>query len=77
MGTLALVGSLAGLFLTLLGRCRRRSDDNAAWAALAVLAVSAVDWIGRSSLASYTTGFLTLYVLGVLMAATQISEQSP
>ena len=76
VGTVALVGSLAGLIVVLVKRCRKRVDDSPAWAALAVLAVSAIDWIGRSSLASYTTGFLTLYVLGVLLAATQIPERS-
>jgi hypothetical protein len=59
---------LAGFAVVVVRRCRR-TGDGAAWAAGAVLAVSAVDWIGRSSLASYTTGFLTLYVLGVLLGA--------
>jgi hypothetical protein len=73
------LAGVAGLGLwigALLARLRRplvrgegpRQQD-ARWGALAVLSVSAVDWIGRSSLASYTTGFLTLYVLGLLVAA--------
>ena len=39
--------------------------------------VSVVDWIGRSSLASYTTGFLTLYVLGVLLGAVRNPGAKP
>lgn len=67
-GTVALVGGLAGLAVVL-GRRTRRGGVGSDWAAIAVLTVSVVDWIGRSSLASYSTGFLTLYVLGTLVAA--------
>ncbi|MBN1091248.1 hypothetical protein JKP75_00730 [Blastococcus sp. TML/M2B] len=70
-GTIALVGGFVGLAVILLRRCRSGRSDATSWAALAVLAVSMVDWIGRSSLASYATGFLTLYVLGLLLAADQ------
>jgi hypothetical protein len=42
-----------------------------------VVAVSLIDWIGRSSLASYTTGFLTMYVLGVLIAASEPASAVP
>lgn len=69
VGSAALLTALAALGALILRRCRDRGDG-AAWAAGGVLAVSAVDWIGRSSLASYTTGFLTLYVLGVLLGAS-------
>jgi hypothetical protein len=68
VGSLALITALGGLAVVVVRRCRQ-TGDGAAWAGGAVLAVSAVDWIGRSSLASYTTGFLTLYVLGVLLGA--------
>ena len=77
VGSLALIIGLAGLVGVLAGRCRRNPGDRAGWAALAVLAVSIVDWIGRSSLASYTTGFLTMYVLGVLVAASLTQERAP
>jgi hypothetical protein len=73
VGSLALLTALGGLVVLLVRRCRDRSDG-AAWAAAGVLAVSLVDWVGRSSLASYTTGFLTLYVLGVLIGATRTPE---
>lgn len=68
VGTVGLVAGLVGL-LVVLGR-RRDRGGGAAWAAFAVLLVSMIDWVGRSSLASYTTGFLTMYVLGVLVAAS-------
>lgn len=84
VGTIALFGGLAALAVVLARRCDilgHRSGATGmparyAWAALAVLAVSLVDWIGRSSLASYTTGFLTLYVLGVLVAASVDDDAS-
>jgi hypothetical protein len=75
VGSLALVAGLAGLVAVLVRRCRRDPGNGAAWAALAVLAVAIVDWVGRSSLASYTTGFLTMYVLGVLVAASLARER--
>ena len=68
VGTAALLVALGSLALLLVRRSRVLGDA-ATWAALALLAVTAVDWVGRSSLASYTTGFLTLYVLGVLIGA--------
>lgn len=68
VGTVALIAGLVGLAIVLARRTR--GGDPTAWAALAVMVASMVDWIGRSSLASYTTGFLTLYVLGVLVART-------
>jgi hypothetical protein len=70
VGTAALLTALAGIGVFVFRRCRDRTDG-AAWAAAGVLAVSLIDWIGRSSLASYTTGFLTLYVLGVLLGAVR------
>jgi hypothetical protein len=48
------------------------AEFGARWTAIAVLAVSSVDWIGRTQLASYTTGFLTLYILGVVVAAASV-----
>lgn len=47
----------------------------AAWAGLAVLLITAIDWIGRASLASYTTGYLSMLVLGVLAAAAVQADQ--
>lgn len=76
VGTAALLTALGGLIVFVV-RCCRSSADGAPWAAGAVLAVSMIDWVGRSSLASYTTGFLTLYVLGVLLGAGQIRRDGP
>ena len=76
VGSAALLTALAGTAVFLVRRVRRDPADGAAWAALGVLAVSVVDWIGRSSLASYTTGFLTLYVLGVLIGAVASQERT-
>ena len=70
VGSIALIGALLGFAVVLARWCRRGAGAGASWAALAVLLVSMVDWIGRSSLASYTTGFLTLYVLGVLIGTS-------
>jgi hypothetical protein len=69
VGTVALLVAIGSLALALARRCGVRLDG-AAWGGLAVLMVSAVDWVGRSSLASYTTGFLGLYVLGVLIGTS-------
>jgi len=75
-GSAALLLGLAGLTAVVVRRCRD-TTDGAGWAAAAVLAVTLLDWVGRSSLASYTTGFLTLYVLGVLIGATTQREEAP
>jgi hypothetical protein len=75
VGSIALLTALAGLAVFIVRRCMV-TDDGAAWAAGAVLAASVVDWIGRASLASYTTGFLTLYVLGVLLGASQSRNET-
>lgn len=69
-GTAALLiwlfGTLARLRRPLrAGETPRQSA--ARWGAVAVLSSAALDWIGRTSLASYTTGFLTLYILGLLL----------
>jgi hypothetical protein len=69
VGAVALILAIGSLALTLARRCRDR-PDGAAWGAFAVLTVSAIDWIGRASLGSYTTGFLTLYILGVLIGTS-------
>lgn len=69
VGVFALMAALVGFAGVLVRRCRGHADA-AAWAAMAVLAASVVDWVGRSSLASYTTGFLTLYVLGIAIGAS-------
>ena len=71
VGTAALLTALGGLVVFVVRACRG-SAGGASWAAGAVLTVSMIDWVGRSSLASYTTGFLTLYVLGVLLGAGAI-----
>jgi hypothetical protein len=76
VGTLALVASLIGLTLVLTQHLRHGNGE-AAWAAFAVLIISVIDWIGRSSMASYTTGFLTMYILGVLIAASGTPARSP
>lgn len=66
VGSIALISGLVGLAFVL---ARRTLNNNpAAWAALAMLLASMLDWVGRSSLVSYTTGFLTLYLLGILIA---------
>jgi hypothetical protein len=46
-----------------------RGDSGAAWLGLAVLAVSVVDWISRTTLGSYPTGFMTFYLLGLATGA--------
>jgi hypothetical protein len=74
VGSVALVTALAGTAVFLVRRVRADPADGVAWAALGVLVTSLVDWVGRSSLASYTTGFLTLYVLGVLLGAVRTQE---
>ena len=76
VGTLAMLGGMLAL-AAILARTAWRYHHPAAWAACAVLVVSMIDWIGRSSLASYTTGFLTMYVLGVLIAASGASSPGP
>lgn len=48
----------------------RVDTEGWSWIAGAVLLTAAVDWIGRSTFASFSTGFLTLYVLGVTCAAS-------
>jgi hypothetical protein len=73
VGSAALVLALVGLTGHLARLCRT-TRDGAAWAASAVLAITLLDWVGRASLASYTTGFLTLYILGVLIGATTQRE---
>jgi hypothetical protein len=75
VGSAALLLFLAGLAGYLARTCRATRDD-ASWAAMAVLVVTLVDWVSRSSLASFTTGFLTLYILGVLVGATTEREDS-
>ena len=78
VGTIGLVAGIVSFGLVLLRRCRNHVGDGAAWAAVAVLVgASAIDWVGRSSLASYTTGFLTLYILGVLVAASTEMARTP
>jgi hypothetical protein len=74
VGSAALLTALAGTAVFLVRRLRADPSDGAAWAATGVLLVSVVDWIGRSSLASYTTGFLSLYVFGVLLGAVRTRE---
>lgn len=69
-GSIAFLAAFVGFGMVLVRRCRDGTGSvGPAWAALGVLAASMVDWIGRSSVASYTTGFLTFYILGVLVAA--------
>jgi O-antigen ligase len=50
-------------------RVPAREGSGAAWLALAVLAVSVVDWLSRTTLGSYPTGFTTLYLLGLATSA--------
>lgn len=82
VGLLALLAGMVATVVSLLGRARVRmigawppprsrdvATSSSAWAALAVLALSAVDWIGRASLASFSTGYLAMLVLGVLVGA--------
>jgi hypothetical protein len=73
VGTAALLTALGALGVFVVRGCRI-SGDGAPWAAGGVLLVSLVDWVGRSSLASYTAGFLTLYTLGVLLGAGSIRQ---
>jgi hypothetical protein len=46
-----------------------REGSGPAWLVLAVLAVSVVDWLSRTTLGSYPTGFTTLYLLGLATGA--------
>ena len=73
VGSAAFALALGGMAAVVLRRSRD-PRNGAAWAACGVLNVTLVDWVGRSSLASYTTGFLTLYVLGVLLGASHSRE---
>ena len=49
-----------------------REGRGAAWLVLAVLAVSVVDWLSRTTLGSYPTGFTTLYLLGLATSAALV-----
>jgi hypothetical protein len=71
VGSIALLTALAGTAVHLVRRVRADPSDGVAWAAAGMLLTSLVDWVGRSSLASYTTGFLTLYMLGVLLGGVR------
>jgi hypothetical protein len=73
VGTLALLTALVWLGVLAVRRCRH-SIGGVPWAVCGLLAVSMIDWIGRSSLASYSTGFLTLYVLGVLLGSPEMQR---
>ncbi|GAB7193726.1 hypothetical protein NUM3379_44360 [Kineococcus sp. NUM-3379] len=44
-------------------------NDPAAWLAVSILVVSVVDWVSRTTLGSYPTGFSTLYMLGLATGA--------
>ncbi len=48
----------------------------AAWLALALIAVSVLDWFSRTTLASYPTGFSTFYYLGIATAAAVVRAPS-
>lgn len=69
VGVAALAAGFGGLSLAAYRRLRAHPGNGAAWAAGGLLVVSAVDWVGRASLASFSTGYLTMFVIGVLVAA--------
>lgn len=84
VGVVALVGAGLSTATVLVRRARtpgprpgrhdgagRPPDPGAAcaWAALALLLALALDWVGRASLASFSTGYLTMLVLGTLAGA--------
>lgn len=68
LGLLAMLLGFGGLALCLLRQVRGDPSNDPAWAGLAILATAAVDWVGRSSLASFTTGYITMFVTGILVA---------
>lgn len=74
VGTLSLMVALAWVGVLAVRRCRQ-SADGAPWALAGLLAISVIDWVGRSSLASYTTGFITLYLFGVLLGSTVVRQE--
>lgn len=91
VGVLALTGAGVSTATILVRRARApergraaglgavRAPDPAAacaWTAVALLLAAAVDWVGRASLASFSTGYLTLLVLGALTGAAVRSEAS-
>ena len=76
VGTAALAVTLAAVGIVVIRRCAG-SRDGAAWAAGGLLVTAMIDWVGRSSLSSYTTGFLTLYVLGALLGASSAQQETP
>jgi hypothetical protein len=53
-----------------------QEGSGAAWLSLAVLAVSVVDWISRTTLGSYPTGFSTLYLLGLATGTALVAGTS-
>lgn len=74
LGTAALLIWLLGTLVTVLravdGPSTSASVRPVAVAAIGLLVVSAADWLGRTTLFAFPTGFVTLYVLGVLLAPT-------
>lgn len=80
LSDVGLIGVLA-LVAWVVGHARwvsRPAQDGvaAAWLVLMLLAVSVLDWTARTTLGSYPTGFLSLYVLG-LATATTVSPVLP
>ncbi|MGY1796397.1 hypothetical protein ACI796_20705 [Geodermatophilus sp. SYSU D00525] len=67
VGVIALLCAVVAYTVWLSEPARRGSA--AAWLSLAVLAVSVVDWVSRTTLGSYPTGFMTFYLLGVATGA--------
>jgi hypothetical protein len=49
----------------------------AAWLVLSVFAVSVLDWVSRTTLGSYPTGFTTLYVIGLGTGALMVGRLRP
>ncbi|NAZ87719.1 hypothetical protein [Kineococcus indalonis] len=70
LGVLALLAWVVLHVWWLRGPLRR--DVASAWLAAAVLAVSVVDWVSRTTLGSYPTGFTTLYLLGLATGAALV-----
>lgn len=70
VGTMALLAWLLGTGLLLVGAAHRAGAVNrrVSVGAFAVLLVAAVDGFGRTTLFAYPTGFLFLFVLGLLAA---------
>ncbi len=80
LSDVGLVGVAAlGLWVVAFPRWVLRASPRgspSAWLVVAVVAVSVTDWVSRTTMASYPTGFTTFYVLG-LGAAAGVAVRRP